>query len=92
MANEGPVVCGKYLLYPLALHLPQSGKWQAVVIVTRDGGDKKRDGADPDHPTLPHSKSFPGVPVIFDDEASAKAYALRYGQMLVAGHFKDLPP
>ena len=46
MANEGPVLCGKYLLYPLALHLPQAGKWQAVVIVTRDRGDKKPDGAD----------------------------------------------
>ena len=92
MANEGPVVCGKYLLYPLALHLPQSRKWQAMVIVTRDRGDKKSAGADYDNPTLPHSKSFPSVPVIFDDEASAKAYALRYGQMLVAGHFKDLPP
>jgi hypothetical protein len=29
---------------------------------------------------------------VFDDEGSAKAYALRYGQMLVVGHFKDLPP
>jgi hypothetical protein len=92
MANEGPVVCGKYLLYPLALLLPQSGQWQAVVIVTGDRGDKQLSAADHDSPTLPHSKSFPTVPVIFDDEASAKAYALRYGQMLVAGHFKDLPP
>ncbi len=90
MPSDAPVVCGKYLLYPLALHLPQSGKWQAIVIITRDNGDVR--GPDDESPTLPQSKSFPGVPVIFDDEATARAYALRYGRMLVAGHFKDLPP
>ncbi len=87
--GDGPVTCGNYLLYPLALHLPLAGKWQALVIVTRDiaADEPAADGLD----TVPRSKSFPGTPVLFDDEPSAKAYALRYGQMLVAGHFKELP-
>jgi hypothetical protein len=91
MANDAPVTCGNYLLYPLALHLPHTGKWQAIVVVTHDNGDASISSTDNGSVTLPHSKSFPATPVVFDDEASAKAYALRYGQMLVAGHFKELP-
>jgi hypothetical protein len=45
MATEWPVLCGRYLLYPIALRLPQSGKWLAVVIVSRDHGDKKPSAA-----------------------------------------------
>ena len=80
MADESPVSCGKFLLYPLALHLPQTCKWQAVVVVTRN-----KDRADT---TNPYSKAFPAAPVVFDDEASAKAYSLRKDSGLAMAAFR----
>jgi hypothetical protein len=83
MIEQLPVPCGEYFLYPLALYVPGMAKWQALVILTRNKEYAATAG--------PSSKCFPNNPVTFDDEASAKNYALRFGEMLVRGEFEGLP-
>ena len=78
-----PVRCGEFWLYPLALRSPSGTKCQAVVIVTRFDGDEDAVTA--------KSRAFPGTPFLFYDAEEAKAYALRYGRMLVTGKYHDLP-
>ena len=83
MVEHEAVSCEEYFLYPLALFLPNTRKWQALVIITR----KKVSAGT----TSPNSKCFSATPLVFDDEASAKSCALRYGQKLVAEQFEGLP-
>ena len=82
MAKNDAIVYRDYLIYPLALYLPPTGKWQAMTLITRDMGDENL--------TLPRSQSFPQLPGMFDDEEAALSYALQYGRMLVDGKQQGL--
>ena len=76
MTKNDAVAYKNYVIYPLALYLPAKEKWQAMVLITHD----TQEGL-----TLPRSQSFPQLPEMFDQEAAALSYALRYGRSLIDG-------
>ena len=82
MAKNDAAVYGDYLIYPLALYLAPTQKWQAMAIITRDMNDENL--------TLPRSQSFSQLPGMFDDEEAALDYALQYSRMLVDGKQQGL--
>ena len=77
MEKNDAVTYKDYLIYPLALYLPPTEKWQAMALITRDTSDQDL--------TLPRSQSFPQLPGLFDNEEAALKYALEYGRTLVDG-------
>ena len=75
MAQNDAVVYHDYTIYPLALYEASSGKWQPMVIITRDMQEQDL--------TLPRSQSFRQLPGLADDEQTALNNALEYGRKLV---------
>ena len=75
MAKNDAVTYKDYLIYPLALYLPPTQKWQAMALITRDMAEQNL--------TLPRSQSFPQLPGLFDDEETALSYAVEYARKLV---------
>lgn len=82
MAQNDAVVYRDYTLYPLALYVAATRKWQPMVIITRDMQDENL--------TLPRSQSFPQLPGLADEEESALSSALEYGRMLIDGRQQGL--
>ena len=77
MTKNDAVTYKDYLIYPLALYLPPTEKWQAMALITRDMSDQNL--------TLPRSQSFPQLPGLFDDEEAALSFAVEYARKLVDG-------
>jgi hypothetical protein len=82
MAQNDAVVYRDYTIYPLALYQAETGKWQPMVIITRDMQQQDL--------TLPRSQSFPKLPGLADDEESALKNALEHGRKLVDGSERGL--
>jgi hypothetical protein len=82
MAQNDAVTYRDYTLYPLALYVESAGKWQPMVIITREMQNENL--------TLPRSQSFPQLPGLADEEKTALSNALEYGRMLVDGRHQGL--
>ena len=82
MAKNDAVTYKDYMIYPLALYLPPTEKWQAMALITRDTSDQDL--------TLPRSQSFPQLPGVFDSEEAALSYAVEYARKLVDGKQQGL--
>jgi hypothetical protein len=82
MAQNDAVVYRGYTIYPLALYQDSTGKWQPMVIITRDMQEEDL--------TLPRSQSFPHLPGLADEEQTALTSALEYGRKLVDGTERGL--
>ena len=82
MTKNDAVTYKDYLIYPLALYLPPTEKWQAMALITRDMSDQDL--------TLPRSQSFPQLPGVFDSEEAALSYAVEYARKLVDGNQQGL--
>lgn len=82
MAQNDAVVYRDYTIYPLALYQASDGKWQPMVIITRDMQHEDL--------TLPRSQSFPQLPGLADEEETALRSALEYGRKLVDGREQGL--
>lgn len=77
MAPNEAVVYRDYTLYPLALYVASKGKWQPMVIITRDMQNENL--------TLPRSQSFPQLAGLTDEQETALSSAIEYGRMLIDG-------
>ena len=75
-------VCGDYRLYTHALRVSPANNWQAWVLISLEDITGQRG--------MMRSRSFSGVPLIFNNEADATAYALQYGRMLIASGSSEL--
>jgi hypothetical protein len=82
MAQNDAVVYRDYTIYPLALYQESTGKWQPMVIITRDTTQEDL--------TLPRSQSFPLLPGLADEEETALSNALEYGRRLIDGSERGL--
>ena len=74
MAKNEEVAYKNYVIFPMALYLPNEKKWQPFAVITRETDEGL---------TLPRSQSFPHLPVTFDEEETAIDFAVQYGQQLI---------